>query len=459
MAEISIPWGEGQWPIPLPADWEVQQVARPAVPPASRDWPERLAGALSRPEGTSPLAELLAAEPAPRVTLIVEDVTRHSPLPQILQVIWRELDHARIPRENVEVFFATGMHPAMTAEQAAGKLGDDLAGRVRWRSNPWSRPEAYVNLGRLQDGSAEIDLWLDRGVAAADLRIVVSAVSPHLQAGFGGGAKMLLPGCARLDSIRQLHLAGLPRRAQQMVGRPASGNRMRRLIDAAGRLVDAGGGKTFAVQYVQDSAGRLASIAAGDLAACQRMLAKQSAAGNGVLIEAPADVIVTSSYPRDADLWQSFKAIANTCWAARDNGEVICLSRCLEGMNMPAIKFRLSGAMLRRVVRTVGSGPLSGLLTRAAGSLAADAAFFVRMALQVLERTHVTLVSPALVEAGHSLPGLDLTADPAEAVAAADRRLNAARKRNGSGSGGAGRAKRVIVFPHGGVSYPILRYA
>jgi len=76
--------------------------------------------------------------------------------------------------------------------------------------------------------------------------------------------------------------------------------------------------------------------------------------------------------------------------------------------------------------------------------LAGDAAFFVRLALQMVQRVTVMMVSPALVESGTSMLGLELLADPAEAFAAADEIL-------GSGS------KRVIVFPAGGATYPILR--
>jgi len=77
-------------------------------------------------------------------------------------------------------------------------------------------------------------------------------------------------------------------------------------------------------------------------------------------------------------------------------------------------------------------------------SLAGDAAFFVRLAMRIVERHTVLMVSPALVEAGAKLVGLPLYAEPAEAIAAAEKLLPAG-------------PKRVIVFPAGGVTYPIRR--
>ncbi len=443
MADISLPWGDEPLALRLPAGWTVQQVAAPAIAAAADGWAEHLANALTRPEGAPALGKLLAARRTGKIAVIVEDVTRHSPLPEILQVVFRELDHAQIPDKNVEIVFATGMHPALKDAQAAEKLGA-LASRIRWRSNPWTRSDAFTRMGTVRDGPAMVDLRIDRRVANADLRIVITSVSPHLQAGFGGGYKMLLPGCAALESIRQMHLAGVPRRPQQMVGQDHAANRMRRLIDAAGQAIDERRGMTFGVQYLLDASDRLAAIAAGDVLACQRMLAKQCAAGCGVVIDSPADVVIAAAYPRDVDLWQSFKAIAHAAWAVRDNGVLICLTRCADGANMPTVSLPISPKWVRRIVRLLGADSLGSVLTRMVPQLAGDAAFFVRLALQVIQRAAVIVVSEKLVEEGASMPGMDVLAEPGEAFATAEALL-------GDGP------KRVIVFPAGGISYPVCR--
>lgn len=444
MADISIPWGDETLTASLPADWTVQQVASPAIPSAQDDWPERLAAALARPEGSPPLGKLLAARSGGRIVVIVEDLTRHSPLPIILEAVFREFHHANIPDENIEIFFATGMHPPLTDEEAAAKIGPGLAGKINWRCNPWRDRDAYVNLGPVRAGGATIDLLADRGVVGADLRIVISSVSPHLQAGFGGGYKMFVPGCAHLETIRQLHLLSVPRRHSQQVGQPARLNRMRRLIDAAGNAIDSAGGKSFGVQYILDNSDRLAAVAAGDVTVCQRMLAKHCASGCGVILDHLADVVIVNAWPRDFDLWQAFKAIANTCWAARDKGVIICLARCPGGVNMPTPSLPISPKCIRRLVRLFGADSLASMMTRMVPTISGDAAFFVRLALQILQRNTVMMVSPVLAGADEKMPGLPVFSDPAEAFAAADAEL-------GSGP------KRVVVFPAGGASYPILR--
>jgi len=438
MPDISVPWGGEELPIPLPGHWKIQQIAKPELRPAEENWTERLAVAISQPGTGLPLAKLLAARRSGRIELIVEDITRQSPLPAILDVVMREIRHAGIRDEQIEIFFATGMHHPITAERAAQKLGEAVKG-ISWRCNPWHNKSAYVSLGRIE----KMEVWIDRRVAEADLRIVVSSVNPHLQAGFGGGYKMLFPGCAHLETIGALHRLGAHRSPRQLVGTEPESNPMRRAIDARGQLVDQAHGTTFTVQYLLDDAHLPTFIAAGQPIPTHRMVAKQCAVSCGIVIEGPADVLIVNAHPLDFDLWQSFKCIANTRWAVRPGGAIICLTRCevgLGGMKVP--RWPLGPRWTRRVLSWMGPEALSSLVTRLVPRLAGDAAFFVRMALQTLHRNPVFVASPALYQTAGKFPGIDLYGEAQEAIAAADRMLGQAQQ-------------RVIVFPSGGMSYPV----
>jgi nickel-dependent lactate racemase len=437
MPTVAVPWGDSELEIALPENWRLQQVAGPQLRAAPRDWQDSLARALERPGAGVPLSRLLGAARHGRIAVIVEDLTRPSPLPEILGVLFREIRHGRSGTGNVEIVFATGMHPPLTADQAAGKLGP-LAGQVPWRCNPWQDPSKYVRVGKVD----RLEVEIDRGVTEADVRIIVSSVSPHLQAGFGGGYKMLLPGCASLETIRGLHRLGVGRRARQLVGTDAEANPMRQAVDAGGQLIDGLHGTSFAAQYVLDDGDRPAYISAGEVLPAQRMLAKQCAVACGVIVPEPADVLITNAHPRDFDLWQSFKSVANTLWAARPGGVILCLSRCeagMEGIRPP--RWPLNAAWTRRLVRLLGPDGLSSLLMRLIPRLAGDAAFFVRMALQALHRNPILFASPTLFQAGR-FPGVEVFPDADGAVAAARRLLGDA-------------PQRAVVFPAGGITFPV----
>jgi len=218
---------------------------------------------------------------------------------------------------------------------------------------------------------------------------------------------------------------------------------MRRLIDKAGKLLDSINGISFSIQYILDMKGDISQVATGDVITCHRMLAKRCSAACGIVLDAPADIVITSAYPRDFDLWQSFKCIANTCWAAREDGVIICLSRCPGGVNMPMVSSPISPKRIRQIVRLIGANALSSIIMRLVPSISSDAVFFLRIALQILQRNTIMMVSPTLAKADAKIPGLYLFNSPADAIAAAEALL-------GKGD------KRTIIFPAGGISYPVL---
>lgn len=112
----------------------------------------------------------------------------------------------------------------------------------------------------------------------------------------------------------------------------------------------------------------------------------------------------------------------------------------MQGMHVP--RWPISPAWMRRIVRWLGPETLSSLITRLVPRLAGDAAFFISIATQTLHRNPIVLVSPILHATGGKFPGIDLFADPAEAMALADELLG-------------GGPQRVIVFPTGGTTYPV----
>ncbi|MCE5326242.1 MAG: lactate racemase domain-containing protein [Planctomycetaceae bacterium] len=439
MPQLQVPWGQCQLAFSLPEHWKVQQIAQPELKPAGDDWRDRIAMALHQPVAGLPLGRLLAARRGGRVAIIVEDLTRHSPLSEILQVVLREIEYAQFPKSQVEIVFAAGMHPPMTAAQVREKLGPCADEGIAWRCNPWHDPKQYVRVGR----AGRVDLWIDRGVADADLRILISSVSPHLQAGFGGGYKMLLPGCSMLKTVRGLHRFGAFGKPRQLVGLGPDRNAMRAAIDGAGQLIDQRHGTTFALEYLLDANDLPTFIAAGAPMPTHTMLIKQCAVACGVVPNGAADVLITNAHPRDVDLWQCFKCIPNTRWAVRPNGVIICLARCPEGLReMKTMSWPLSPAATRKVVQWLGPSTLCSLVDRLVTHIAGDSSWFLRLATQTIERNPIFMVSPTLVEQGVKFPGISMFATVEEAAAAADVLLG-------------GGPQRVAVYPWGGASYPV----
>jgi len=439
MADLSVPWRGEKLRLSLPNRWVLQQVAQPEMNDASADWPQRLSDALAQPATGQPLAKLLRDKPRSRVAVMVEDVTRGGPLATILDRLLRETRFAGIDDDHIEIVFATGMHPPMLSAQVEAALGQ-ISHAVTWRCNDSRRDERHVRIGKV----GKVDVRIDRGVAEADLRIMISSVSPHFQAGFGGGYRLLVPGCAAIQTIRQLTRLGMNRRGRQLVGTEAAENPLRTTIDAVGALLDQGDGQSFAIQYLPDRAGQPVNIAAGHMVPTQRMLAKQCAVACGVVMTAPADVLITNAYPRNFDLCQSLKCVANTQHAVRPGGVILCLADTeigLRDMRLPA--WPLNPTWTRRLVRFIGPEAVCSLARRLVPSLARDADPYFLLAARILYRNPIVMYAPALHKAGLRLPGIHVVGDLQDAYGTIETLLPAS-------------SPRVIAFPAGGATFPVL---
>ncbi len=158
MARFTVPWGSEQLAFDIPDDWSVSEMDAPtAASVTEADWPDRMSAALARPVAGESLAELVRGiGPDGKIALLVEDLTRHSPLADILDLLMRELTHAGANREQIEIVVGGGMHPADTTGAMEEKLGAAVADiPVRW--NPWHDIENYTHIGKVNGVNAWID--------------------------------------------------------------------------------------------------------------------------------------------------------------------------------------------------------------------------------------------------------------------------------------------------------------
>ena len=99
-------------------------------------------------------------------------------------------------------------------------------------AHPLDDLSAYDDLGQTPQG---IPVRVFQPVARANLRILVGSVLPHLQAGFGGGYKLIFPGTSHRTTLGSLHRQGLDGRSDpaSLLGDHRGGNAMRQAIRAA----------------------------------------------------------------------------------------------------------------------------------------------------------------------------------------------------------------------------------
>ena len=98
----------------------------------------------------------------------------------------------------------------MTATEMKIKIGIEILNAYHIVNVPCRDERQMMYMGVSSHG---IPAWVNRMVAEAEIRIGVGMITPHMDTGFSGGAKIVLPGvcsCLTVDAFhsRQAKIAG-----------------------------------------------------------------------------------------------------------------------------------------------------------------------------------------------------------------------------------------------------------
>jgi nickel-dependent lactate racemase len=429
----SIPWGrDGQIEFELPAGWQLMGRFVPEEVPPLTNPAYSLEESLDKPVGCPPLRELVKGKR--RIVIIVDDISRPTPVRPLLQTLLDYLHRAGVDDNLMKLVAATGLHRIMDRADMVGKVGEEVLDRVKWESHNSRDRDRLVYLGRTDRGTP---VYINRTVAAADLRILVGGIKPHPHAGYGGGYKLILPGVAGVKSIAANHAICAHPRYFFMLGSDPQSNPMRQDLEQAGQMLT---GTSFLINIVQNSDMEIAGIFAGDPVAAHREGIKLAKKATSVTIPHQADVVISNSYPMDGDLRQGIKAIADVIFAAGPGGIVLAALRCEEGMgNMRIPRIKLSGQpdfIWKPLVWM-----MSVLITQfAPPGISPEERFSTYFMLRALLRNRIFVYAPAIADQARGLlPGVKLFTDFKLALEEAERACPRAS---------------VIIFPHGGSICP-----
>ena len=434
---IAIPWGEhDRLNLAFPAGWPTPEVVRPDLSGAIDDYAGALTRALDKPEGSLGLEALVRA--GSKVALVVDDPSRWTPVREALPAILERLQRAGVADSGVTVSVGVGRHHAVDDAAMRRRVGDAVVERYRCFSPPVDDRSAYVDLGKTPQG---VPVRVFRPVAEADVRVLVGSVLPHLQAGFGGGYKLIFPGTSHRTTLGALHRQGIGPGAGQHLGADPTDNPMRQAIRAAaGRI-----GPCVSVSHLVGAPGAVLRVCAGHPDAVQGILSAEARRRFEAPAGDPADLIVAGNHPWPGDPLMSFKVLLQHRAACRAGGVLagffwtdpteIDRSFPLFALRAIAATGSPGGWLLRRGL---------AMADRVSGSLGLASAFMTHWARAlVVDRTVLVYAPPLCDRLGPHLGPVRLFSDQSALWRAAETAL----RRTGVGE------PRVRVFPEGGLTY------
>ncbi|AMV35937.1 lactate racemase domain-containing protein [Planctomyces sp. SH-PL62] len=271
-ATIEAPWGDGgTLGLRLPPDWNVgrESVVEPDLRGPTDDYPAALAGALDAPRDSPRLEDRV--RPGSKVAIVVDDPSRWTPVREALPMVLARLHAAGVAAEDVTISVGVGRHHAVDDAAMRRRLGEGPASSYRCYSPPVDDLSAYVDLGTTARG---VPVRVFRPVAEADLRVLIGSVLPHLQAGFGGGYKLIFPGTSHRTTLGALHRQGLSRDSDAglLLGGLAAENPMRQAVNEAAGLL----GPCFSVSHLIGAPGMIFRACAGRPESVQDALAEEA---------------------------------------------------------------------------------------------------------------------------------------------------------------------------------------
>ena len=220
------------------------------------DYESALSKAIGAPVGAPRLDELL--KPGSSVAIVVDDPSRWTPVREALKIVLAELHTLGVQPPDVTISVGVGRHAPVSADAMEQRVGKEVSTRYRCFSPPLDDISVYDDLGQTPDG---IPVRVFRPVARANLRIMLGSVLPHLQAGFGGGYKLIFPGTSHRSTLGALHRRGIERHVDpaHLLGGSAAENAMRQAIHAAAALL----GPCWSISHLAGGQGQVFRIAAG----------------------------------------------------------------------------------------------------------------------------------------------------------------------------------------------------
>ena len=256
-----------------------------------------------------------------KIAIVTSDISRPLPSYRILPALLDELAKAGAKEEDITVVLALGSHRKHTEEEKIALCGKEAYARVRCVD---STPEDCIHLGVTRSGTP-VDI--SRVVAEADFRICLGNIEFHYFAGYSGGAKAIMPGVSTPEAIQANH--------RMMVSPDAhagklEGNPIREDIEEAGEIC----GVDYIVNAVLDEHKNIVYAVAGDVTEAHRDGCRYLDRMYRKNLKERADIVLVSQggAPKDANLYQTQKALDNAKHAVKKGGTIILIGACPEGM-------------------------------------------------------------------------------------------------------------------------------
>ena len=322
VVRIDLAFGRTGLTVELPEGFQYQILEARSAKPLP-DWQTALGKALDDPIASPPLAELARGKTSAAISVC--DITRPAPNRLTLPPLLRRLERAGIARERITILIATGLHRPATADEIREICGPDIASAYPIVNHDARNLASHRDLGATTSGTP---VFIDERFVAADLRLTLGFIEPHLMLGFSGGRKLVAPGLAAQETIKVLHSPRFMRDDRAIEGSIEDNPLHRELLEIA-RLAR----HDFICDVALARDRSIAAVFAGDPVEAHREGVAFVSRVLQETLEEPVDAVIATAagYPLDLTYYQCVKGVTAASHIAKPGAPILLFAACDEG--------------------------------------------------------------------------------------------------------------------------------
>ncbi len=324
--QIEFAFGKQGVSIDLPEGRDYRVLKSISAPPLANPV-TAIETALDQPASGPSITELAKGKRTAAISVC--DITRPAPNPIVLPPLLKRLEAAGIPREGIRIMIATGLHRGATDDEIKQIVGEQIAGSYAVFNHDARNRDQHRHLGTTKSGTP---VWIDERFLSADLHLSLGFIEPHLMLGFSGGRKLVAPGLAAQETIKEIHSSRFMRDPRATEGSIDDNPLHAELLEIATMARH-----DFLIDVSLTPDRRIAQVFAGEPKAAHRKGYEWVRASLMQTLDYGMDAVITTGggYPLDMTYYQCIKGITAAAHMVKPGGKILLLGECQEGVGAP----------------------------------------------------------------------------------------------------------------------------
>ncbi len=334
--KVPVEFGREVMEISVPPD--CVELSMKEVPPLP-DPRAALEKAFLNPIGAPPLEEIIRKKAKPpeklSVAIAVSDITRPVPYKGengILLPILRCLESSGIPKQNIKIIVATGMHRSSTYEEKVEMYGKEIVEQFTILDHDCENDDLLESIGKTKRGT---NVYVNRDFYFSDLKIATGLVESHFMTGISGGRKSVCPGLVDVKTIQKFHGPGYledPNATNLILeGNPCH----EEALEVANTV-----GVDFIVNANLDRDLRLTQVFTGDLVQAHMKAYEMIKGYAEIPLDREFDIVLTHGGYVGRDHYQTAKAGVGALPAVKEGGIIVIAANNRDAEPIGGIEYR-----------------------------------------------------------------------------------------------------------------------